>query len=64
MNVYDCCSIDNTGDACPIAGNLICDERRTATHRRRQYLKLLKVKGQPRAITLHRNVVDFRVESA
>ena len=63
MNVYDCCGIGNAGDACTIASNLVCDSSRTTTWRHRQYLKLLKVKGNACAVTLHRRVIDVSVES-
>ena len=63
MNVYDRRSIGNAGYTCTIASNLICDSSRTSTRRYRQYLELLKIKGNACAITLCRNVMDFRVET-
>jgi hypothetical protein len=63
MNVYDRRGIGNASYTCTIASNLICDSSRTTARWYRQYLELLKIKGNARAITLHRNVVDFRVET-
>jgi hypothetical protein len=63
MNVYDRRSIGNASYTGTIASNLICDNSRTTTRWYRQYLEQLKIKGNARAITLHRNVMDFRVET-
>jgi hypothetical protein len=63
MDVDDRRSIGNASYTCTIASNLIWDSSRTTTRRHRQYLELLKIKGNSCAITLRRNVVDFRVES-
>jgi hypothetical protein len=62
MNVYDRRRIGNASYTCTIASSWICDSSRTTARWYRQYLELLKIKGNARAITLHRNVMDFRAE--
>ena len=63
MNIYDRRGIGNASHTCTIASNLRCDSSRTTTRWYRQYLELLKIKGDAFAVALRRNVMDFRVET-